>query len=186
MHEDDDEIRRLLGDGASRGVVESMPELLTAARGFAARAWDAQARPPDDPLEKRFGPVHFVISRRWVPQPPDPRRLAWRVEDRALLWFEAMAGARSTPSLEAYLAQRGAVTQDGYYRFGLAPLSHHSGLDACELGEIAPQLAERPMRYVRLLRARRTILALTVEASGGVSSNVGVPFAAVFHSLWVD
>lgn len=183
MHEDS-EIRRLLGDTASRGVVESMPGLLVAAREFAARAWTPVAF--EDPLEKRFGPVHLVVSRRWMPQPPDPRRLAWLVEDRGVLTFQAMAGASQTPALEAYVEQRGGVTQDGYYRFGAAPLSHPSGLDAYELGEIAPHLSGRPVRYVRLIRSRRAILFLSVEAAGSVLPTIGAAFATVFHSIRVD
>lgn len=185
MHEDE-EIRRLLGDAAPRGVVESMPGLLVAAREFAARSWDDRATPPDDPLEKRFGPVHIVVSRRWMPQPPDPRRLAWFVDDLAMLTFGAMAGAHHTPTLAEYVDQRGGVTHDGYYRFGAARLEHASGLEAWELGEMAPQLPGRPVRYLRLLRTRRAILVLGVEAAGQIPGSVGGAFAATFQSLWVD
>ncbi len=185
MHEDS-EIRRLFGEGANRAVVESMPGLLAAARDFAGRTWDLEAEPPDDPLEKRFGPVRLVVSRRWMPQPPDPRRMAWLIDERAMLAFQAMAGAHHTPSLADYVDQRGAVTHDGYYRFGAAPLPHATGLEAWEVGETAPHLADRPVRYLRLLRGRRAILVLSIEAAGHVPSSVGAPFAAAFQSLRLD
>ena len=102
------------------------------------------------------------------------------------LSFQAMAGAHHTPTLAEYVEQRGAVTQDGYYRFGAAPLTHASGLEAWEVGEIAPQLAERPVRYLRFLRGRRAILVLSVEAAGHVPSSIGAPFASVFQSLRLD
>jgi len=184
MHEDS-EIRRLLGDTVSRAVLESMPGLLVAARTFAARSWDSAAQPPADPLERRFGPVGLTISRRWMPQPPDPRRLAWLVEDSAMITLSAM-GSKNTPTLEAYLDQRGAVTHDGYYRIGARELYHPSGMNGRELGETAPQLPERPIRYLRLLRMRRAILMLSVEASGSLPESIGAAFASAFHSIRVE
>ncbi len=185
MHEDS-EIRRLLGDTASRAVLESMPGLLVAARAFAERDWDSGASPPADPLERRFGPVGLVISRRWMPQPPDPRRLAWLVDDHAMITLSAMAGATHTPTLEAYLEQRGGVTQDAYYRVGAAELHHASGFASVELGEMAPQLPDQPLRYLRLLRLRRAILLLSVEAPGSIPDSIGQAFAAAYHSLRLD
>jgi len=182
VHEDS-EIRRLLGDAATRAVTESMPGLLVAARAFSSRTWDAELSPHEDPLERRFGPVHMIVSRRWMPQPPDERRLAWKVEDHAVISLAAMAGSHHTPSLEEYLEQRGGVTQDGYYRFGAAPLTHATGFTCWELGETAPQLPGQPTRFLRMMRGKRSIIVLSVEAQGAILPSVGLGFAASFHSI---
>jgi len=182
VHEDS-EIRRLLGNAAYGAVTESMPGLLVAAKGFGDRQWDASASPPGDSAERRFGPVRVIVPRHWRPEPPDPRRLAWTLPDGATITLQAMAGARTTPTLEAYVEQRGGVTHDGYYRFGAAPLVHASEMPAFEIGESAPQAHGRPVRFIRLLRSRRAILLFTVEAAGGIGDEVGAEFAAAFHSI---
>lgn len=182
MHEDS-EIRRLLGDAAYGAVTESFPGLLVAAKAFGDRPWDASASPPGDAAERRFGPVRVIVPRSWRPEPPDPRRLAWTLADEANVTLEAMAGARSTPSLADYVEHRGGVTHDGYYRFGAAPLSHASGMPAFEIGETAPQVHGRPVRYIRLLRSRRAILLFTVRAPGEIPDPVGAEFAAAFHTI---
>lgn len=166
--------------------MESMPGLAVAARAFTERRWDADASPPGDPIELRFGPVRLIVPRSWDAQPHDPRSLSWIVEGAAVVSLAAMAGSRSTPPLGEYVDQRGPVTQDGYYRFGSAVLTHPSGLPCCELGEVIPHHPHRPTRFLRMMRTRRAILVLKIDAEGAVSPSVGASFAASFDSVRVD
>lgn len=185
MHEDS-EIRRLLGDTVGKAVMESMPGLATAATAFSEREWDAQASPPADPVERRFGPVRLIVPRSWAMQPEDPRQLRWLVEERAAVSLAAMAGSRSTPSLEEYLEQRGPLTQDGYYRFGAATLTHPSGFACCELAEIVPHQRLRPTRFLRMMRIRRAIVVFKVDIEGAMPPSIGATFAAAFRTIRVD
>jgi hypothetical protein len=161
----------------------AVPVIIEMAARVRARTWDADAAPPRMPVEHVLGGLRITVPGRWRQEPPDPRGVAWAIDEQAMVSLTGLGFEKRVPTPTDYLQARPVVSDDGFMRVALNPLSHPVGQPAAEIVECAAADPRRPLRVLRVLYHPQMLLILKLDTDGWVADRLGAELAHAFTTI---
>jgi hypothetical protein len=172
-----------LREAVARATDAAMPAILETATRASKRRWDDDAVAPSIPVEHVLGGLRITVPGRWQQEPPDPRGIAWVIDEGAVVSLTGMGFEKRVPTPMEYVEARPVVAGDGYMRVTVAELPHPTGHAAAEVIECHTGDPRRPVRVLRVLHHPDMLLILKMDADGWFPARAGAEFAHAFRTI---